>query len=253
LGTPRRLYTVIVHGLCIYIYMYTEGSKKCTHSLIVNIFWTKWHVVTILAQYCSVMRDERFYLQQDGAPPHYHRHVRAYLDDTLPGRWIGQRGTRHSLILRFSTGNLWPERTWLLSPTHSTFLFSWLKIKLKDCHFDTIEVIDADSHSLLNILTEHDFQEAVKKCQKRWEQCIRLEVDYFEGEWRLAARYRWWLKRQTQGEDLSQQKLAIAKGQLTHPAIPALCKGLSTLVYVCSGHCECSHTLCLIESSKSDY
>jgi hypothetical protein len=36
--------------------------------------------------------DERSYLQQDGAPPHYHRHVRAYLDETLPGRWIGRRG-----------------------------------------------------------------------------------------------------------------------------------------------------------------
>ena len=29
--------------------------------------------------------DERFYLQQDGAPPHYHQDVRVYLDDTLPG------------------------------------------------------------------------------------------------------------------------------------------------------------------------
>jgi hypothetical protein len=28
----------------------------------------------------------------DGAPPQYHRHVGAYLDDTLPGRWIGRRG-----------------------------------------------------------------------------------------------------------------------------------------------------------------
>jgi hypothetical protein len=30
--------------------VYTEGSKKCTHSLIVNIFGTKWRVVTILAR-----------------------------------------------------------------------------------------------------------------------------------------------------------------------------------------------------------
>ncbi|PNF29413.1 hypothetical protein B7P43_G07048 [Cryptotermes secundus] len=36
-------------------------------------------------------RDERFYLQH-GALPHYHRDVRAYLDNTLPGRWIGRRG-----------------------------------------------------------------------------------------------------------------------------------------------------------------
>ncbi|PNF29018.1 hypothetical protein B7P43_G14711, partial [Cryptotermes secundus] len=27
--------------------------------------------------------DRRFYLQQDAAPPHYHRDVRTYLDDTL--------------------------------------------------------------------------------------------------------------------------------------------------------------------------
>jgi hypothetical protein len=32
------------------------------------------------------------YSSNDGAPPHYHRHVRAYFDDTLPGRWIGRRG-----------------------------------------------------------------------------------------------------------------------------------------------------------------
>ncbi|PNF33829.1 hypothetical protein B7P43_G08609 [Cryptotermes secundus] len=39
----------------------------------------------------ELLGDERFYLQ-DGAPPHYHRDVRAYLDDTLPGRWVGRRG-----------------------------------------------------------------------------------------------------------------------------------------------------------------
>ena len=35
--------------------------------------------------------DESFYLQQDGALPHYHRDVRMYLDETVPGRWIGRR------------------------------------------------------------------------------------------------------------------------------------------------------------------
>ena len=35
---------------------------------------------------------EVFY-QQDGAPPHYHRDVRAFLDDNLQGHWIGRRGT----------------------------------------------------------------------------------------------------------------------------------------------------------------
>jgi hypothetical protein len=32
-----------------------------------------------------------------------------------------------------------------------------LKIKLKGRHFDTIEVIEADSQAVLNTLTKHDF------------------------------------------------------------------------------------------------
>jgi hypothetical protein len=68
-----------------------------------------------------------------------------------------------------------------LSPT--TLLFSLspqLKIKLKGHRFDTIEVIEAGSQVVLNTLTEHDFQDAFKKWQKRWEQCICAEGEYFE-------------------------------------------------------------------------
>jgi hypothetical protein len=32
------------------------------------------------------------FFQQDGVPPHYARTVRAYLDQTFPGRWIGRGG-----------------------------------------------------------------------------------------------------------------------------------------------------------------
>jgi hypothetical protein len=34
-----------------------------------------------------------------------------------------------------------------------------MKIKLKGRHFDTLEVIEAESQEVLNILTEHDFQD----------------------------------------------------------------------------------------------
>jgi histone-lysine N-methyltransferase SETMAR len=37
-----------------------------------------------------------------------------------------------------------------------------LKIKLKGCCFDTIEVIEAESQAVLNTLTEHNFQDAFK-------------------------------------------------------------------------------------------
>jgi hypothetical protein len=36
-------------------------------------------------------------------------------------------------------------------------------MELKGHHFDTTEVIEAESQAVLNTLTEHDFQDAIKK------------------------------------------------------------------------------------------
>jgi hypothetical protein len=49
-------------------------------------------------------------------------------------------------------------------PPHSPYfsLFSRLKIKQKGRHFDTVEVMKAESQAVLNTLTEHDFQGAIK-------------------------------------------------------------------------------------------
>jgi hypothetical protein len=44
-------------------------------------------------------------------------------------------------------------------------LFSILKLKLKGCHFDTTEEIEAESQAVLNILTEHDFQNELKMAE----------------------------------------------------------------------------------------
>jgi hypothetical protein len=52
-------------------------------------------------------------------------------------------------------------------PIHPPFLFRRLKTKLKGHHFDTIQVIEAESQAALNTLTEHDFRNAFKKWQKR--------------------------------------------------------------------------------------
>jgi hypothetical protein len=53
--------------------------------------------------------------------------------------------------------------------------FPRFKIKLDDRQFDTTEVIETESQAMLNTHTEHDFQDAFKKCQKRWERCISTE------------------------------------------------------------------------------
>jgi hypothetical protein len=53
---------------------------------------------------------------------------------------------------------------------------------MRYCHFDTTEMIEAESQAVLNTPTDHDFQDAFKNFQKRWERCINAEEDYFEGD-----------------------------------------------------------------------
>jgi hypothetical protein len=54
-------------------------------------------------------------------------------------------------------------------------LFLRLKIKVKGRHFDTVEVIEAESHAVLNTLTEQDFQAAFKLAEAL-ERCIRRRL-----------------------------------------------------------------------------
>jgi hypothetical protein len=42
-----------------------------------------------------------------------------------------------------------------------------MRTKLKSRHFDTAEVMDAESQVELNTVTEHEFQDAFKKWQNR--------------------------------------------------------------------------------------
>jgi hypothetical protein len=42
-----------------------------------------------------------------------------------------------------------------------------LKVKLKDRHFGTTEVMETESHAVLNTLTEQDFQDAFKEGRRK--------------------------------------------------------------------------------------
>jgi hypothetical protein len=73
------------------------------------------------------------------------------------------------------------KRTIVTHPPYFSLFFR-LKIKLKGHHFDTVEMIEAESQAMLYTFTEHDFRDAFKKCKKRWERCIDAEGNYFEGK-----------------------------------------------------------------------
>ena len=61
-----------------------------------------------------------YIFQQDGAPPHWHRNVRNYLNHVLPLRWIGRSG-QDDLVL-----NTWPPRSPDLTPC-DFFLWGYIK------------------------------------------------------------------------------------------------------------------------------
>jgi hypothetical protein len=75
--------------------------------------------------------------------------------------------TTHRLTLPFHQGFFFfftKKQHDCRPPTHPPFLlFPQLTIKLRDHHFDSIEVIEAETQAVPNTLIKHDFQDAFKK------------------------------------------------------------------------------------------
>jgi hypothetical protein len=63
-----------------------EGTV--TDPVYLSILWAS--ILPASRQLCG---NEPFYFQQTGAPLHYHRNIRSYLDETLRSQWIGWRGS----------------------------------------------------------------------------------------------------------------------------------------------------------------
>lgn len=66
---------------------------------------------------------DNFIFVQDGAPPHWHSQVRNYLDERLPGRWIGRASEENMVYKR------WPPRSPDLTPC-DYFLWGYVKDKV---------------------------------------------------------------------------------------------------------------------------
>jgi hypothetical protein len=62
------------------------------------------------------------------------------------------------------------------------FLFPKMKLKLKGHRFDKVEEIQAESQRVLDTVTEKDRQEAFQNWGKRWDRCLHVGGNYFEGD-----------------------------------------------------------------------
>ena len=108
------------------------------------------------------------YFQQDGAPAHYGRIVRDWLDTTFPNRWIGRRGPIE-----------WPARSPDLTPP-DFFLWGVLKDKVFAQRPRTIselrEVIIQECERIEPQLC----QKVVRSVVRRYKDCIQADGNQFE-------------------------------------------------------------------------
>jgi transposase len=62
------------------------------------------------------------------------------------------------------------------------FLFLKMKLQLKGRCFYRVKEIQQETQNVLRTIRKQDFQHAFQKWQRRWDQCVAAQGDYFEGD-----------------------------------------------------------------------
>lgn len=106
--------------------------------------------------------------QQDGAPPHFFRPVRDWLDQTYPGRWIGRRGPME-----------WPARSPDLTPL-DFFLWGYVKSKVYVTKPQTIEELKTRIRQVCSSITADTFQNVRNEFRNRLFYCQVVQGQHFE-------------------------------------------------------------------------
>ena len=111
---------------------------------------------------------DRMFFMQDGAPPHFARTVRSWLDEQLPGRWIGRRGSYD-----------WPARSPDLTPC-DFFLWGWAKeevYRIKPSNLDELQ--QQIEHVLTNVPQEF-LRKSIEDIPKRLQRLVEDNGGYIE-------------------------------------------------------------------------
>ena len=115
----------------------------------------------------NIVHKVRF--QQDGAPPHWSREVRSFLDRTFPEGWIG----------RGSNSVPWPARSPDLSPC-DFFLWGTIKDKVYKTKPRSLqELKEKIAHAFAEIDSDM-VQKTLQNYAKRLEECVTINGDHVE-------------------------------------------------------------------------
>ena len=110
------------------------------------------------------------YFMQDGAPAHFSRQVRNYLDAQYPERWIGRGGPL-----------LWPARSPDLNPMDFS-IWGYLKSIVYDSPINNLNELNVKIVNSVNMLkSNEDLLFKIRQSfVKRISKCIEVNGGHFE-------------------------------------------------------------------------
>lgn len=114
---------------------------------------------------------QNMWFLQDGAPPHYARNVREYLNRVFNGRWVGRGGFVP-----------WPPRSPDLNPLDFC-LWGWMKSLVYKTPVNTREELSARIEEVANIIRNKPaalLRACVESWLRRAQLCIEQNGDHFQ-------------------------------------------------------------------------
>jgi hypothetical protein len=104
------------------------------------------------------------YIYQDGVPPHWHKKVRAYLNEHLPGRWVGR------VTATDNTFCIWPPRSPDLTACD---FFMWSFVK-DDVYVPPLPKTLPELRERINTAIENVTQDMLWRVWREWG--YRLDI-----------------------------------------------------------------------------
>jgi hypothetical protein len=116
----------------------------------------------------AMRRGEGLWFQQDGAPPHYLRAVRDWLDARFPGRWIGRGGPL-----------AWPPRSPDLTPL-DFFLWGYIKGRVYQTAPANAEELKERIRDAMAAITPRMLRDVRRNLTQRFADCLTADGRHFE-------------------------------------------------------------------------
>lgn len=121
-----------------------------------------------LARRFPNQQNQRLFFQQDGAPPHFLRAVRDFLNTVFPNRWIGRRGAIE-----------WPPRSPDLTPL-DYFLWGYLKSKVYINRPNNLQDLKDRITAEIAHISQQTIRKVIEEFSFRIEYCLQVNGEHFE-------------------------------------------------------------------------